>query len=219
MNARSVRHTDRVRTSLSTDAVVAGARLELGPADSAAGNLSADNENIIHWLAGQFIEEPELVLAMLEATAGKSQYALSTIVVAAERAAIAQPEYADVQYYAARAAVDAGRFEAARERADNALRVNPGYVDALVLSARISAALGEPQRAMTHLQQALAAGAEYADVHALIGSLHLRCGNRRAARQAYEQSLAIDPRQAAVREQLAGLGLFAATGREHELPS
>ncbi|MBU0640506.1 MAG: tetratricopeptide repeat protein [Planctomycetes bacterium] len=162
-------------------------------------------QDTTRWLGGLFASEPELISAFLEHGEGTSSGDASTVMAAAWDAIRGHPDYADLHYFAAQAAMRAGRPEQAAVLLEHTLEINPDYLDALILSARVAIALGEPGRAIARLEQALALGADYPDVHQMLGDLLRARGDVDRARKAYERALQLNGNLGAVRAALIGL--------------
>lgn len=156
-------------------------------------------------LVEAFAEEPELILACLQSGGPGSPSAVGSILEAAERSLGRHPQYADLHYFAARAAIDADKLEAAARLVGQALEINPEYRDALILAARVALRRGDWEEARAQLERALAFGADYPDVHTLLGEAHARAGALESARAAYERALELNPHLVEAREALATL--------------
>jgi tetratricopeptide (TPR) repeat protein len=170
-------------------------------------------------LARLFAGEPELILACLQALDRGPVADLETILSAAERALKFCPKYADLHYFAARAAMAAGRLDHARDLLVRALQLNPQYNDALILAARVATAQGRQNDALAYLRQALVNGADYADVHLMLGDLWRQRDELTQARQAYQRALNLNVDLAAARQALATLGPVGRCGGTDELPA
>ncbi len=170
-------------------------------------------------LAALFVREPELIRACLECIENEPPETIDLILTAAQAAVATCPEYADLCYHSAQAAVCAGRYQAAAALLEGALCINPGYRDALVLAARVALLRGKPAEAKGFLHGALARGAEYPDVHMLIGDVLRGEGDWCAARAAYERALQLNGNLPAARQALAALPSAEARGKIHELPA
>jgi len=177
------------------------------PDASARSNLSRLNA-----LSAQFASEPEMILACVEPLAPNSPE-LPLIWAAAEQAVRARPDYADLRYFAAHAALQTGQPRRARELLKDAVRLNPQYTAALILAGRICAQQNEPEAALIYLQQALVGGADYPDVHMMLGDLWQTRGELARARQSYIRALAKNPDLADARQKLAALPADQAGGR------
>jgi len=170
-------------------------------------------------LAALFVQEPELIRACLENIEHEPPETVALILAAAHAAVGACPEYADLFYHAAQAAVCAGQYESAATLLEGALRINAHYRDALVLAARVALLRGKTTEAKGFLQSALTKGAEYPDVHLLFGNVWRGEGNWSAARAAYERALRLNGNLTAAREALAALPPAEARGKSNELPA
>jgi Flp pilus assembly protein TadD len=156
-------------------------------------------------LSAAFAAEPELISACLEGAGGEAVQEAQAVFSAAEAAHAGQPNYADLSYHAAEAALAAGQCAAAARLVEQALHVNPTYRDALVLAAQIELHRGQAHAARRHLHVALANGADYPDVYALLGRACEQAGDCNGARQAYTRALALNPALAEIRAALAAL--------------
>jgi tetratricopeptide (TPR) repeat protein len=169
-------------------------------------------------LSAAFAAEPELISACLEGADGQNMQQAWAVFSAAATAQAGQPNYADLSYHAAEAALAAGERAAAARLVAQALHVNPRYRDALMLAARIELQRGQLDAARRHLQTALASGADYPDVYALLGRVCEEEGDCSGAQQAYTRALALNPALAEVRAARAALAV--PKGRERdELPA
>ena len=170
-------------------------------------------------LAQAFGREPELVLACLQSV-HQSPVARAKRVLEAASAALAEhPDYADLRYYAAQAAIAAGEFETAAALLEQALLINPGYRDALLLAARLALVSRPVGEARARLQGALSAGADYPDLHMLMGSVWQREGNLGEARASFQRALELNPNLTVARAALAGLPTTSPSGKNDELPA
>src|SRR5262249_13308652 len=143
------------------------ARLRFAQAKAPVAVRNADEA----WLAQQFAQEPELILACVESLADGAGPGLEAILAASERAARGRRNYADLHYFAGRAAAQAGADDRALQFLETAIEMNPRYRDALILAARIHHRRGDLQRAAQRIEQALSLGADYPDVHLLHGNI------------------------------------------------
>jgi tetratricopeptide (TPR) repeat protein len=168
-------------------------------------------------LARLFAAEPELILACMESLDQGRLTGLETILAAAEQAIASSPDFADLYYFAARAASGAGHLDQARSLLEQALRINPQYNDALILAARVAMDQGRHDEAIAHLRQALVNGADYADVHLMLGDIWRLRDDLAQSREAYEKALSLNVDLAAARERLAELGPAAQCGGADEL--
>lgn len=186
---------------------------DMSPA-TAAPDIAAGRGHLpnIRALAEQFASEPEMILAYLEPLAPDSPE-MPLIWAAAERAARDRPDYADVHYFAAHAAVQVGDVQRARELLNNALRINPQYDAALILGGRICLQQNEYEGALRHLLRAVAAGADYPDVHVMLGDAWQGRGAMDKAAAAYRRALAQNAGLIEARQKLAALGANRAGGR------
>ncbi len=94
-------------------------------------------DQIVRRLAGAFTREPELVLACVESSSAQPAVDAHTVVEAGCRALAECPDYADLTYFTAQAAVTAGEYGTAELLSERALELNPSYVDAMLLAARL----------------------------------------------------------------------------------
>lgn len=163
-------------------------------------------------LARLFARDPELILAALEGLAAGETEPGRLVLAAARQALRERPEYADLHYYAARAAAHLGEHAEAERLVRAALRLNPRYNDALILAARLAAVAAKARQAIDYLRQALANGANYPDVHILMGELWRQERQPEQARRAYRRALELNGNLAAAREGLAALGGVEAGG-------
>lgn len=170
-------------------------------------------------LARLFAAEPELIQACLESLDDQATGEAWTILGAAEQALSDRPDYADLYYFAAQAAMQLHRPQHARELLDKALRINPDYKAALILAARACLLQDNQDAALEYLRQALVNGADYADVHLMLGDLWARRDNVGAAQKAYERALQINTRLAPARDGLAALANRRRRGGSDELPA
>lgn len=192
------------------------------PAHSADGRRSAPDAPTtakVRHLAQVFAREPELILACLHGLHQEPPAKARVILAAARLAAAEYPEFADLLYCAAQAAVAAEEYGTAEVILNDALGLNPEYKDALILAARVALLRGQPQRAVAHLERAVAAGADYPDVHVLLGNAHRQQGRLRQARAAYVRALELNGNLRAAQTALAALPPNTDTGKGHELPA
>lgn len=166
----------------------------------------------VRQLGGLFADEPELILAFLEAPQEGKAAGADTVLAAAQHAIKSKPDYADLHCYTAQAALRAGKPKEALVLLERALDLNPRYSDALILAARASIALQVPKRAITYLRQALLLGADYPDVHLMLGDLWRARGENTRARKAYERALHLNKNLGPAREALAQLAFHQDTG-------
>lgn len=155
-------------------------------------------------LAELFAAEPELIQAFIEAD-GPERLRAPLIRRAAMESLSERPGFADLCYFAARAALHDGDEAAAEQLLRRAVAINPKFKDALILAARLAIGAELPERAEWLLQQALAAGGDYPDVHFLLGQAWQKQGLIGRARESYERALALNERYAPVRAALADL--------------
>lgn len=170
-------------------------------------------------LAHAFASEPELILAYVQAMDKDARGATNVILDAARHALVLSPKYADLLYFTAMAAVQAGEFELADGFLARATAINPRYKDALILSARVALVRNDPQRAEICLQTAIAHGADYPDVHMLLANVFRRLGEHARARRAYERALQLNSNTPGARAALAGLMSSSPCEGDHELPA
>ncbi len=168
-------------------------------------------------LARLFAVEPELILACMESLDQGRLNGLETILAAAQEAIAACPDFADLYYFAARAASGSGRHAEAQSLVQQALRINPQYNDALILAARVAMDQGCHDQALAQLRQALVNGADYADVHLMLGDIWRQREDLGRSREAYERALSLNVDLAAARERLAALGPATHSGGADEL--
>jgi tetratricopeptide (TPR) repeat protein len=180
---------------------------------ASAPEISARNSlSRLNALSAQFASEPEMILAYLEPLAPNSSE-LPLIWAAADQAIRVRPDYADLRYYAAHAAVQIGDAHRARELLKDAVRLNPQYNDALILAGRLCLQQNDPEAAVANLQQALAGGADYADVHVMLGDAWQARGDLARAAEAYREALGKNADLAEARCKLAALPADLAGGR------
>lgn len=170
-------------------------------------------------LAEAFASEPELILAYVQALERDTRASANMILNAARHALVLSPRYADLLYFTAMAAVQAGEFELADGFLARAVAINPRYKDALILSARVALVRNDPQRAETCLQTAVAHGADYPDVHMLLANVFRRMGEHQRARRAYERALQLNANTPGARTALAGLISMGTSEGKDELPA
>lgn len=168
-------------------------------------------------LTALYMQEPELILACLE---GDSATHSAQLVLRAAQAAVQQcPDYADLLYYAARAALKANELSTAEELLARAMELNPRYRDALILGGRVAWLRGTPELALARLERAVAVGADYPDVHVLLGDIRRELGDWSGARLAYERALELNASLATARSGLDALARGRPDGVSHELPA
>lgn len=177
-----------------------------------------DRRRLRH-LAGVFAVEPELVTACLQGIEQESSRAARQVLAAARLAVRRHPDYADLHFHAARAAVAAGEMTVAANLLERSLRIHPHYKDALILAARVALTRQRTAEAQTYLQTALAQGADYPDVHMLLGAVWRDAGDWPRARQAYQRALQLNSSLATARSALESLPSPANGGANHELPA
>jgi tetratricopeptide (TPR) repeat protein len=167
------------------------------------------NTSTLAQLASLFADEPELIRAFFESSDPSASADDERALAAAFEAAAANPDYADLHYFTAWAALRLGKLNEAEVLLQHALELNPHYTDALILSAKVAQAANDPNRSVTLLNRAIAAGADYADVYVMLaGQLHA-CGEDGRAWQSYRRSLELNP---ALAEARAGLACLATSG-------
>jgi tetratricopeptide (TPR) repeat protein len=107
-------------------------------AQTSSGSFSpqADSARVLT-LAQRFAAEPELILACLDPEADTVSPDIGMVLAAALAAVEQRPTYADLKYFAAEAAIRAGRLETAAELLEGALRLNPRYNAALIAAGRV----------------------------------------------------------------------------------
>jgi len=176
----------------------------------------ADNSTLGQ-LAGLFADEPELIRAFFEssdpsASVDKEGKDNLCRYLAAFEAATANPDYADLHYFTAWAALRLGKLDQAEVLLQRALELNPHYVDALILSAKVAQASNDPNHAITLLNRAIAAGADYPDVYVMLASQLHACGEAGRARQSYTRSLELNPTLPEARTGLASLATSGPSG-------
>ncbi len=194
-SARTTKHR-----SPSTDATPASCD------QPAATRETPGDRAAIERLRRMFEAEAELILALIEPGGDARLPNIRTVLSAAIEAATANPDFADLHYYAARAAVAAGKDREADELAGRAVEINPRYHDALILLARIARKAGATCRAVALLRQALEAGADYADVHLMLGDACRERDDQAEAERAYRRALEINTNMTAARTGLAAVG-------------
>jgi len=168
-------------------------------------NAAADSARVLT-LAQRFSSEPELILACLDPDAETVSPGTGMVLAAALAAVEQRPSYADLKYFAAEAAIRAGRLELAAELLEAALRLNPRYNAALIAAGRVCFLRDDMEGALNYLQQALSNGADYPDVHLLLGDIWRARGDMARAGAAYMQALERNSGLAAARERLKELG-------------
>ncbi len=159
----------------------------------------------IERLRRMFEAESELILALIEPGGDARLPNIRTVLSAAIEAAAANPDFADLHYYAARAALAAGKDREADELAGRAVELNPRYHDALILLARIARKAGATCRAVAMLRQALDTGADYADVHVMLGDACRERDDQAGAARAYRRALEINTNMPAAHTGLAAV--------------
>lgn len=196
-----------------------------GSTGTPLGAASPDSEPaaaralVVRRLAQLFSQEPELILASLECLEPDPTTDADVIMDAAIQAAAGRPTYADLHYFAARAAVRADHLDRAETLLEQALNLNPRYNDALILMARVCLVRENQEAALIHLRSALLNGADYADVHVMLGDLWHRRDEVARAQQAYTRALDLNANLHAAREGLAALPPSSPSGEIHELPA
>ncbi len=197
-------------------------QLPVTPAVAGRGldeRTAAAGKTVVHRLAPLFAREPELILAYLECPNQDPAADADTVWSAVGEALSARPTYADLHYFAARAALRFDRAGQAETLLEEALALNPRYNDALILMARVRLARNDQESALSHLRRALANGADYADVHVMLGDIWRRRGEVASARQAYTRALDLNADLPAARDGLAALPLPSQGGGADELPA
>jgi len=186
----------------------------VGPVYSAVAGPGAavPGETTIQRLAQLFAQEPELILAYLESASCEGSPDATAILIAARAAVSQRPEYADLHYFAAQAAVRADDPAGARDLLLRALQLNPRYNDALILAARVCMTQGQHGEALAYLRRALINGADYADVHLMLGDLWRQRDDALQARRAYQRALDLNANLAPARSGLAALNGSGAGG-------
>ncbi|TWT44240.1 Tetratricopeptide repeat protein [Phycisphaerae bacterium RAS1] len=155
-------------------------------------------------LAAIFAAEPELIQAFIESDARlRTQSAL--IHQAALESVTANPDSAELCFYAAHAALHHADPSGAEQLLRRALAILPTHRDALILAGRLAIDAGLPERAEWLLQQALAAGGDYPDVHFLLGQSWQKQGQLSRARESYQRALALNEKYDRVRDALQTL--------------
>lgn len=189
-------------------------RLRAGPAPSTPSAVEhpqpgpGAGNSALGQLAGLFADEPELIRAFFESSDPSAPVDNERALTAAFEAAAANPDYADLHYFVAWAALRLGKLSEAEVLLQRALELNPHYIDALILSAKVAQASNDPNHAITLLNRAIAAGADYPDVYVMLASQLHACGEAGRARQSYTRSLELNP---TLPEARAGLASFATT--------
>jgi superkiller protein 3 len=182
--------------------------MNANPAEQTGADAMSTAELLrIRHLAALFAREPELVQACLQGIESESPDEAHVVLEAARMAAVLHPTYADLLYYAAKAAVMAHEYETADRLLDSALALNPEYKDALILAGRVALLRAQPQRAATLLETALAGGADYPDVHVLLGSVWEMRGELEQARASYTRALELNDSLESAQQALATLSL------------
>ena len=159
----------------------------------------------IERLRQMFEAESELILALIEPGGDARLPDIRTVLSAAIEAAAANPDFADLHYYAARAALAAGKDREADELAGRAVELNPRYHDALILLANIARKAGATCRTVALLRQALDTGADYADVHLMLGHACREGDDQDGAARAYRRALEINTNMTAAHTALAAV--------------
>ena len=131
-------------------------------------------------LSRLFASEPELIRACLESSQPNRRFDGALVLAAARRALERRPRYADLHYFAAVAALQAGQLPQALSLLETALRLNPRYNDALILAARVCLLQEDRGQALTYLHRAILNGADYPDVRRMLDDLRQRLGDRGA---------------------------------------
>lgn len=170
-------------------------------------------------LAKLFTREPELILACLESSPEDAAEFEESVLAAAEEAVKASPKYADLHYFAARAAATLSCTERAQALVASAIRINPSYRDALILAARLAMSREQEDEALQYLRQALMHGADYADVHLMLGDIWSQREELGLAREEYARAIDLNAYFAAARERIAALSPGGMEGGGHGLPS
>lgn len=165
----------------------------------------AENARVLS-LAQRFAAEPELIMACLDPEAQAITPDIGMVLAAALAAVEQQPKYADLRYYAAEAAIRAGRLELASELLEAALRLNPRYNSALIAAGRVCFLRNDIDGAVRYLDQALANGADYPDVHLLLGDIWRARGDIARAGASYMRALELNAALAEARDRLEKLG-------------
>ncbi len=143
-------------------------------------------------LSAALAREPELIAALVGPCPGLGGPAPSAVREVLSEAVGRRPQYADLQYFGARALMQVGEDARTEDMLEQALGLNPDYVDALVLRGRLACRQGKNRAGVGYLTRALELGADYADVHKLLGDLRRRLGQTKSARQSYERALRIN---------------------------
>jgi len=183
------------------------------------GMAPSERTRAIAELADAFAREPELILAFLQGVEHETPDRVAIILAAAQTAATACPDYADLLYYVGQAAVAARDYAAAAAALQRAVELNPGYNDALILAARVALHQDQPSRAVELLERAVSQGADYPDVHVLLGRAWDALGERDRACAACARACELNPSLTAARTALTDLPPTDMSGKSDELPA
>jgi tetratricopeptide (TPR) repeat protein len=129
-----------------------------------------------------------------------------------ERAIALHPTSADFHARVAACYLEEGNWEAAVEKADDALRFDPRLVEALALKGSALHKLRDLDQAEGVLKEALAIEPWRADVHGRIGHVYMLRGELREALHHLRHAVRLDPTDEKHRTNLARVRLLAVPG-------
>jgi putative PEP-CTERM system TPR-repeat lipoprotein len=113
------------------------------------------------------------------------------------------PSNIDAQIKAGTLLLAAGEFDAARTRAELALKVAPESAPANILLGNALAGLNETGRAVKQIEQAISLDPAYAPAWTALGAVQFLGGNRERAGEAFNKAVELAPRSVDARLSLA----------------
>ena len=173
----------------------------------------------IEHLSALFASEPELIEASLESPGSDQKRDARRVLAAARQALERRPGYADLHYFAARAALRANEPQQARTLLEAALRINPRYNAAMILAARACVLQGAHAEALRYLRQAVLNGADYTDVHLMVGDLWRQQGGAPPAQEACGRAPEMGSHSATAHQTVDRPSAPQARGGSDELPA
>jgi putative PEP-CTERM system TPR-repeat lipoprotein len=109
----------------------------------------------------------------------------------------------DAQVKAGALLLAAGEFEAARTRAELALKAAPDSAPANILLGNALAGLNETDKAVKQIEQAISLDPSYAPAWTALGAVQFRAGTREDAANAFQKAVDLAPRSVEARLALA----------------
>ena len=119
------------------------------------------------------------------------------------RTADLEPSNLDAQLQAGMLLLSAGEFEAARTRAELALKAAPDSAPANILLGNALSGLNEPAKAIKQIEQALSLDPSYAPAWTALGAAQFLSGTRERAGEAFAKAVTLAPRSMEARLALA----------------